>query len=118
MGARLERKLEAVPLRDSILAIADASYFDWAVLPEGAQRTCGAAIEAVSAEMGTARGRTHAGCGGAAEPGTRARGARVNGGAHGAGSRIPERRADQWCVIACGLLMQAGESALTRTSLA
>ena len=28
-------KLEAVPLRDSIFAIADASYFDWAVRPEG-----------------------------------------------------------------------------------
>jgi hypothetical protein len=26
--------LEAVPVRDSILAIADASYFDWKVLPE------------------------------------------------------------------------------------
>jgi hypothetical protein len=26
--------LEALPLRDSILAIADASYFDWPVLPE------------------------------------------------------------------------------------
>jgi len=26
--------LEAVPVRDSILAIADASYFDWPVLPE------------------------------------------------------------------------------------
>jgi hypothetical protein len=26
--------LEAVPLRDSILAIADASYFDWPILPQ------------------------------------------------------------------------------------
>jgi hypothetical protein len=26
--------LESVPVRDSILAIADASYFDWSVLPE------------------------------------------------------------------------------------
>ena len=26
--------LEAVPVRDSILAVADASYFDWPVLPE------------------------------------------------------------------------------------
>ncbi len=26
--------LEALPLRDSILAIADASYFDWPILPE------------------------------------------------------------------------------------
>ncbi len=26
--------LEAVPVRDSILAIADASYFDWPILPE------------------------------------------------------------------------------------
>jgi hypothetical protein len=26
--------LEAIPLRDSILAIADANYFDWPVLPE------------------------------------------------------------------------------------
>jgi hypothetical protein len=27
--------IEALPVRDSILAIADASYFDWPVLPEG-----------------------------------------------------------------------------------
>jgi hypothetical protein len=26
--------LESVPVRDSVMAIADASYFDWAVLPE------------------------------------------------------------------------------------
>jgi hypothetical protein len=26
--------LEAVPVRDSVMAIADASYFDWSVLPE------------------------------------------------------------------------------------
>ena len=26
--------LKALPLRDSVLAIADASYFDWPVLPE------------------------------------------------------------------------------------
>jgi hypothetical protein len=26
--------LESVPVRDSVLAIADASYFDWNVLPE------------------------------------------------------------------------------------
>jgi hypothetical protein len=28
------RSLKALPLRDSVLAIADASYFDWKVLPE------------------------------------------------------------------------------------
>ena len=26
--------MESVPVRDSVLAIADESYFDWAVLPE------------------------------------------------------------------------------------
>jgi len=26
--------LKALPLRDSVMAIADASYFDWPVLPE------------------------------------------------------------------------------------
>jgi hypothetical protein len=41
--------LEALPLRDSILAIADASYFDWPVLPEApsglAARSTGSAVE-------------------------------------------------------------------------
>src|ERR1035438_9916851 len=33
--------LSAVPVRDSILAIADASYFDWPVLPEASMGECG-----------------------------------------------------------------------------
>ena len=41
--------LDAVPVRDSILAIADASYFDWPVLPEApsglAARSSGAGVE-------------------------------------------------------------------------
>src|ERR1035438_1183500 len=41
--------LSAVPVRDSILAIADASYFDWPVLPEApselAARSSGASVE-------------------------------------------------------------------------
>src|ERR1035438_6491895 len=41
--------LSAVPVRDSILAIADASYFDWPVLPEApsdlAARSASGAVE-------------------------------------------------------------------------
>ncbi len=41
--------LTAIPVRDSILAIADASYFDWPVLPEAPSgltaRSSGASVE-------------------------------------------------------------------------
>src|SRR5450759_319489 len=49
--------LEALPVRDSVLAIADASYFDWPVLPEAPS---GLTAEAAGANV-TLRWELHAG---------------------------------------------------------